>query len=57
MLLISLVVVGTKGPAMNARVTLMALLTALVLGLLGAVFVPSSPIAACKDPPGGTDCK
>jgi len=35
----------------------MALLTALVLGLLGAVFVPSSPIAACKDPPGGTDCK
>jgi hypothetical protein len=42
---------------MNARVTLMALVAALVFGLFGAVFIPSSTIAACKDPPGGTDCK
>ena len=47
-----------KGLPMNSRVALIALVSALVLGLLGSVIVPSSStMAACKDPPGGTDCK
>jgi hypothetical protein len=43
---------------MNTRLSLAALVAALVLGFLGSVVVPSSStLAACKDPPGGTDCK
>lgn len=42
---------------MKFRLGLVALASALILGLLGSVFVPSSGVAACKDPPGGTDCK
>ena len=42
---------------MKFRITIVALACALVLGLLGSVFVPSSGIAKCTDPPGGTDCK
>jgi hypothetical protein len=42
---------------MNFRVAVLALASALVLGLLGSVFVPASVVAACGDPPGGTDCK
>ena len=42
---------------MKLRGTVMALTCALVLGLLGLIFLPSSGVARCTDPPGGTDCK
>lgn len=42
---------------MNFRVVVIALASALILGALGSVFVPPSAVAACTDPPGGTDCK
>jgi hypothetical protein len=45
------------GFPMKLRVALVALACALVLGLVGSVFVPSPSVAKCTDPPGGTDCK
>jgi len=42
---------------MKLRVALIALACALAVGLAGSIFVPSSSIAKCTDPPGGTDCK
>ena len=38
---------------MNYRVTVVALVSALILGFLGAIFVPPPAVAACTDPPGG----
>lgn len=45
------------GYPMKFRVALVALACVLVLALLGSVLVPSPSVAACTDPPGGTDCK